>query len=133
EVGAHPESGEPITAGIGRYGPFVLHQGKYANLPEVEEVFTVGLNRAVDLLAAKANGAGRRNAPSVIAPPAEHPEGGPVTVRDGRYGAYVNHGKVNATLPRELKPEDVTLDKALELIAAKAGSGGNKRRGKARA
>jgi len=120
EVGVHPETKEPITAGIGRYGPFVQSGGKYANLPEVEEVFTVGLNRAVDLLAAKAaGGRGRASAPAAIKT-FEH-EDGPITVRAGRYGPYVNQGKVNATLPKELKPEDVTLEKALELIAAKGG------------
>jgi len=124
EVGAHPETGTPITAGIGRYGPFVQNDGKYANLPDVEEVFTVGLNRAVDLLAAKAAGGGRRNAAAVLKTLGDHPDGGPVTVRDGKYGPYVNHAKVNATLPKDAKPEEVTLEQALELIAAKAGSKG---------
>ena len=124
-VGDHPETGKPISAGIGRYGPFILHDGTYANLPDVEEVFTVGLNRAVDLLAQKAAGGGRfgkgaRGTPTAIQT-FEH-DGGPITVRPGRYGPYVNQGKVNATLPKSLKPEDVTLEQALELIVAKAGS-----------
>jgi len=123
EVGAHPEGGT-ITAGIGRYGPFVRHNGTYANLSDAEEVFSVGLNRAVDLLAAKASGGARRGAPAVVKALGDHPDGGAVTVRDGRYGPYVNHGKINATLPKDLKPEDVTLDRALELIAAKAAAGG---------
>src|SRR5690606_15357974 len=90
EVGLHPETGKPITAGIGRYGPFVLHDGTYANLPDVEEVFSVGLNRAVTLLAEKAAGGGRGSRPAaqVIKELGEHPEGGPVTVRNGRYGPY---------------------------------------------
>jgi DNA topoisomerase-1 len=127
EVGNHPETGKPISAGIGRYGPFVLHDGTYANLPDVEEVFTVGLNRAVDLIAQKAAGGGRGNraAPAAIQT-FEHADG-PITVRAGRYGPYVNQGKVNATLPKELKPEDVTVEKALELIAAKGGSSGGKK------
>lgn len=133
EVGAHPETGTAITAGLGRYGPFVLHDGKYANLPDVEEVFTVGLNRAVDLLAAKAAGGGRRNAPAVVKSLGDHPDGGPITVRDGRYGPYVNYGKINATLPKDSKPEDVTLEQALELIAAKAGSKKSKAKPKAKA
>ena len=127
EVGAHPEDGKPITAGLGRYGPFVLHNGTYANLPDIEEVFSVGLNRAVDLIAAKAagGGRGRRGTPAALKSLGEHPDGGgEITVRDGRYGPYVNHGKINATLPKDLKPEDVTLDQALELIAAKAGKSG---------
>jgi DNA topoisomerase-1 len=132
EVGPHPENGTMISAGLGRYGPFVLHDGKYANLPDVEEVFTVGLNRAVDLLAAKAAGGGRRNSPAVLKTLGDHPDGGPVTVRDGKYGPYVNHAKINATLPKDAKPEEVTLEQALDLIAAKAASGGKKSRAKAK-
>ncbi|WP_029039839.1 type I DNA topoisomerase [Cucumibacter marinus] len=133
EIGNHPESGKPISAGIGRYGPFVLHDGKYANLPDVEEVFTVGINRAVDLLAAKAAGGGRgRAAATVLNKLGDHPDGGEITVRDGRYGPYVNHAKINATLPRDLKPEDVTMEKALELIAAKAAKGGGRKKAAAK-
>jgi DNA topoisomerase-1 len=120
-VGLHPETGKPISAGIGRYGPFVLHEGTYANLPDVEEVFTVGLNRAVDLLAQKAAGGGRfgARAPVAALKTFEHADG-VISVRDGRYGPYVNQGKVNATLPRAMKPEDVTLEQALELLAERA-------------
>jgi DNA topoisomerase-1 len=125
EVGNHPETGKAITAGLGRYGPFVLHDGTYANLPDVEEVFTVGLNRAVDLIAEKAAGGGRFARGNRAAPAAiqtfEH-DGGPITVRAGRYGPYVNQGKVNATLPKTLKPEEITLEQALELIVAKGGA-----------
>jgi DNA topoisomerase I len=124
EVGLHPESGKPITAGIGRYGPFVLHDGTFANLDSVEEVFSVGLNRAVSLIAEKKAGGGRgrgRGAPKALKTLGDHPDGGAVTVRDGRYGPYVNHGKVNATLPNGTDPESVTLETALELIAARAG------------
>ncbi|HTJ59316.1 MAG TPA: type I DNA topoisomerase [Devosiaceae bacterium] len=124
EVGLHPETKEPISAGIGRYGPFILHAGKYANLPDVEEVFTVGINRAVDLLAAKAAGGGRRGAATPAAIQTFEHADGPITVRAGRYGPYVNQGKVNATLPKDLKPEDVTLETAIELIAARAAISG---------
>jgi len=127
EIGLHPETGLPITAGIGRYGPFVLHDGKYANLPDVEEVFTVGPNRAVDLLAQKAAGGfsrGNRATPAPIKT-FEH-DGGPITVRAGRYGPYVNQGKINATIPKDIKPEDVTLEQAVELIAARAAATGKK-------
>ncbi|WP_316861650.1 type I DNA topoisomerase [uncultured Cohaesibacter sp.] len=120
EVGEHPEDGKMISAGLGRYGPFVLHDGTYANLPGIDDVFTVGLNHAVSLLAEKrANGGGRRTA-QALKELGEHPDGGAITVKAGRYGPYVNHGKINATLPKDLKPEDVTMEKALELIAAKA-------------
>ena len=127
EVGNHPETGLPISAGIGRYGPFLLHDGKYANLPDVEEVFTVGLNRAVDLIAQKAAGGGRggRGAAPAAIQTFEH-DGGPITVRAGRYGPYVNQGKVNATLPKDVKPEDVTLEQAIALIAARAEATGTK-------
>jgi DNA topoisomerase-1 len=124
EIGAHPETGKPITAGIGRYGPFVSHDGKYANLDSVDEVFTVGANRAISLLAEKKSGGRSRSTPAVVKDLGEHPtEGGPLTVRSGRYGPYVNHGKINATLPRALKPEDVTVEQAVELIAEKAAKG----------
>ena len=128
-VGNHPETGKPISAGIGRYGPFILHDGTYANLPEVEEVFTVGLNRAVDLLAQKAAGGGRfgRSGGTPAAIKTFEHDGGTISVRAGRYGPYVNQGKVNATLPKELKPEDVTIEQALELIAAKGGASGAKK------
>jgi DNA topoisomerase-1 len=125
-VGLHPETGEPITAGLGRYGPFVLHDGKYANLSDPEEVFSVGINRAVDLLAAKAAGGGRRGATPAALKTFEHADG-PITVREGKYGPYVNQGKVNATLPKTLKPEDVTLEQAIELLAARAAANGSKR------
>ena len=132
EVGPHPDGGAMITAGLGRYGPFVLHEGKYANMPDVEELFTIGLNRAVDLLAAKAAGGGRRGAATVLKALGDHPDGGALTVKDGRYGPYVNHAKINATLPKDLKPEDVTLEKALEMIATKAATGGKKKKPAAR-
>jgi DNA topoisomerase-1 len=131
-VGDHPETGKPITAGIGRYGPFILHEGVYANLPDAEEVFTVGLNRAVDLLAAKAANGGRRGGGTPAAIKSFEHDEGTIAVREGRYGPYVNQGKVNATLPKTLKPEDVTLEQALELIAARAAAGGGKKGGRAR-
>jgi DNA topoisomerase-1 len=124
EVGPHPDDGKPIAAGLGRYGPFVLHDGTFANLDSVEEVFSVGLNRAVTLIAEKKAGGGRgrgRGSPKALKTLGDHPDGGAVTVRDGRYGPYVNHGKVNATLPNGTDPESVTLETALELIAARAG------------
>jgi DNA topoisomerase-1 len=130
EVGLHPETGLPISAGLGRYGPFILHDGKYANLPDVEEVFTVGLNRAVDLIAQKAAGGGRggRGAAAQAAIKSFEHDGGPITVRSGRYGPYVNQGKINATLPKDVKPEDVTLEQAVAMIAAKAEAGGGRKK-----
>ena len=130
EIGPHPEDGVMIEAGIGRYGPFVKHGTLYANIKEVDEVFTIGMNRAVEELAKKAaSGGGRRGAAAKpIKELGEHPsEGGPVNVMDGRYGPYVKHGKVNATLPKDVTPEDVTMDFAVGLIAEKAAKGGKKR------
>jgi DNA topoisomerase-1 len=122
-VGAHPENGKPITAGFGRFGPYVQHDGKYASLSSPDEVFTVGINRAVSLLAEKVASRGRRG-PSVIKDLGAHPDGGgAVQVLSGRYGPYVKHGKINATLPKDRNPEEVTLAEAMELIAARAAKG----------
>ena len=118
EVGKHPETGKPILANIGRYGPYVQHERTYANLPSVEDVFTVGINRAVDLIAQKAAKSTRKELKSL----GEHPEGGEILVMDGRYGPYVKWKRINATLPKDVSPEEVTLEQALELIAAKAGA-----------
>jgi DNA topoisomerase I len=127
EVGAHPETGKPILAGFGRYGPYVQHDGKYASLSSPEEVFEVGLNRAVSLLAEKAANRRPRGA-SVIKELGEHPElGGKVQVLSGRYGPYVKHGKVNATLPKDIEPEQTTLEQAVELIAARSAKGPGKK------
>ena len=125
-VGAHPEDGELIEAGIGRYGPFVKHGKKYANLPDVEDVFTIGMNRAVEVLAAKQI-RGQATASEPIKRIGTHPDGGDIAVMKGRYGPYVKWEKVNATLPKDLEPEAVTLEQALELIAAKAASKGKKK------
>ncbi|MGH6866249.1 MAG: type I DNA topoisomerase [Methyloceanibacter sp.] len=123
EVGLHPESGKPITAGYGRYGPYVQHDGKYASLSSSEEVFEVGANRAVSLLAEKAANRRPRGA-SVIKELGEHPAGGSkVQVLSGRYGPYVKHGKINATLPKDREPELVTLAEAVDLIAARSEKG----------
>jgi len=124
EVGLHPESGKPILAGFGRFGPYVQHDGKYASLSSSEEVFEVGINRAVSLLAEKAASAGNRRGASVLKELGAHPElGGKVQVLSGRYGPYVKHGKINATLPKDREPEQVTLEEAVALVAAKSGKG----------
>ena len=123
EVGLHPETGKPIVAGFGRFGPYVQHDGKYASLSGPEEVFSVGINRAVSLLAEKAAGGGRRGV-TVIKALGDHPElGGKIEVLSGRYGPYVKHGKVNATLPKDRNPEQLTMAEAVELIAAREAKG----------
>jgi len=123
EVGKSPEDGEPIRAGIGRFGPYVQHGKIYANLESPEEVFTIGLNRAVTLIAekiAKGPRKGRFGADPGRAL-GDHPaKGGPVVAKKGRYGPYVSHNGVNATLPADKTPESVTLDEAVALIDARA-------------
>jgi DNA topoisomerase-1 len=130
EVGRHPEDGQPILAGIGRYGPFVQHNGTYANLPNADEVFEVGLNRAVALLAEKRAGAPRRGGEAqVLKELGAHPvDGQPVRVLAGRYGPYVKHGSTNATAPRGSDPQALTLDQALALLAEREAKGGAKRK-----
>ena len=130
EIGPHPEDGEPVEAGIGRYGPYVKHGRIYANLPDVEEVFTVGMNRAVEVLAQKAAKTGRgRAAAKPLKELGEHPEkGGAVNVMEGRYGPYVKWEKVNATLPKDVEPADVTMEMAVGLIAEKAAKKGGRKK-----
>ena len=132
DVGAHPETGKMISAGLGRYGPFVLHDGTYANLEGIEDVLSIGLNRAVTVLAEKkANPGGRgRTAAVALKELGEHPDGGAMTVRDGRFGPYVNWGKVNATLPKGKDPQTVTVEEALVLIAERAAKDGGKTKAK---
>ncbi|MTE00898.1 type I DNA topoisomerase [Paracoccus sp. YIM 132242] len=119
-IGPHPEDGALIEAGLGRFGPYVKHGSKYANLPDADEVFTIGMNRAVEVLAAKQT-RGRAAAAAPLRELGDHPDGGAIQVMSGRYGPYVKWDKVNATLPRDVTPEDLTVEQALELIAAKAG------------
>jgi len=123
EVGRHPEDGEPIKAGIGRFGPYVQHGKTYANLESPEEVFAIGLNRAVTLIAEKRAkpSRGRRFGADPGRPLGDHPaKGGAVVARNGRYGPYVSHNGVNATLPADKTPETVTLEEAVALIDARA-------------
>ncbi|WP_342641879.1 type I DNA topoisomerase [Rhodoligotrophos ferricapiens] len=127
EVGLHPETKQPITANFGRFGPFVKHGTTYANLESPEDVFTIGLNRAVSLLAEKEARGGRRPGGEVLKDLGEHPTGGgPVQVLSGRYGPYIKYGKINATLPKGTEPDALTIEEAVELIAKKAGDGAGK-------
>ncbi|MCH8082587.1 MAG: topoisomerase DNA-binding C4 zinc finger domain-containing protein, partial [Proteobacteria bacterium] len=128
-VGAHPETGKEITAAIGRYGPYLAHDGSFASLASTEEVFSVGVNRAVVVLAEKKSGA-RRGAVT-LKELGRHPEDGKIVkVLDGRYGPYVTHNRVNATVPKGVDPETLTLEQGLALLAAKAARKGS---GKGRA
>ena len=120
-----------IEAGIGRYGPYVKHGKLYANLKEVDDVFTIGMNRAVEELAKKAESRGRRGGAATAKPLKElgdHPDGGAMNVYDGRYGPYVKWEKVNATLPKDVDPQAMTAEMAIELVNAKAKKGGAKKK-----
>ncbi|HEX3672909.1 MAG TPA: type I DNA topoisomerase [Rhizomicrobium sp.] len=132
EIGKHPETGEPITTNFGRYGPYVAHNKQYASLDSGDEVFTVGINRAVALLAEKKAKGGRRNGPEALRELGANPGGATIKVMKGRYGAYVTDGDTNATLPKESDPMTVTLEQALALIADREGKGGGKKKKKAR-
>ncbi len=130
EIGKHPDDSEPIVAGVGRFGPYVQHGKTYANLTTGDDVLTVGLNRAVTLIeekrAKRAHRGGRRGADPGRAL-GDHPDkGGPIVVKNGRYGPYANHDGVNATLPSHLTPETITLEEAVGLIEARSARGGKK-------
>ncbi len=136
EIGEHPEGGM-ITSNFGRFGPYIAHtmpdaeKPTYANLKDPAEVFEVGMNRAVEMLAEKrANPRGRGGtAAKPLKELGEHPEnGGPVNVMEGRYGPYVKWEKVNATLPKDTDPQSVTMEQAVELITEKAGKKGTGRK-----
>jgi DNA topoisomerase-1 len=125
-VGKHPETQHDITAGIGRFGPYVRHDGVFKSLPADEDVLVIGINRAVDLLATAGKGARRRQPGKELG---VHPQDQkPVTLHQGRYGPYVAHGRVYASLPRGMNESEMTLDAAVAMLAAKATKG---KRGKA--
>ncbi|MEP5089572.1 MAG: topoisomerase C-terminal repeat-containing protein, partial [Paracoccaceae bacterium] len=136
-IGPHPEDGVMVWANIGRYGPYLKHAestsergGTNANLEGIEEVFTVGMNRAVQLLAEKvASRGGRGAAAKPLRELGEHPQdGGPVNIMEGKYGPYVKWEKINATLPKETDPVNLSMDAAVELLDAKIASKGGKRK-----
>lgn len=135
EVGNHPETGKPITASIGRYGPYLAHDGKYARLKSTAEVFETGMNAAVMKLAEAAAGAGARGRGAAAEPLktfGAHPtSGGVIKLMAGRYGPYVTDGTTNATLPRDAKPEELTEEAAVALIDARAAKGPAKGKKKA--
>jgi DNA topoisomerase I len=133
QVGMHPSENEMILAGIGRYGPYLQMGKMYANLPSVEDVFEIQMNRAVAVIDEKKAGGGKgrfgRAAPTPIKELGESPvTGKAVRVLNGRYGPYINDGETNANVPKDKKPENVTLDEALALLAARAEAGGGKKK-----
>jgi DNA topoisomerase-1 len=128
EVGLHPEDGKKISANFGRFGPYVAHDGIYASLPSPEDVFEIGLNHAVTLLAEKkAKGPGRRGA-QTLKDLGAAPDGKPIKVLKGKFGPYVSDGETNATLPEGTEPDAVTMEQALALIAERAAKGGKKKK-----
>ena len=128
EVAKHPTTGEPIIVNIGRYGPYVQHAKTYANISNDDDILTIGANRAIDLIVEKESGGGgsrfsRASEPGRVI--GDHPDGGVISVKSGRFGPYVSWGKVNATIPRAIDPASVTMHQALEMIAAKSAGGGS--------
>jgi DNA topoisomerase-1 len=127
EVGHHPQTGLPIVANIGRFGPYLLHDGKFKSIPKADDVYTIRLERALEVLAmeraprAGADGGEGKNLGT-------HPEDDkPVQLLNGRYGWYIKHGKINATVPKNQDPESITLEEAIALIAEKSARGPGKR------
>ena len=136
EIGPHPEDGIMVWSNIGRYGPYLKHApstsdrgGTNANLEGIDEVFTVGMNRAVQLLAEKVASRGQRGkAAAPLRELGEHPEaGGPVNVMKGKYGPYVKWEKINATIPDTVDPEEITMAQAVHLIDERAEKAGKKK------
>ena len=134
QIGMHPDGGA-VSSNLGRFGPYIMHQKPdeekpvYVNLKEFQEVFEIGMNRSVELLAEKrANpGRGRGAAAKPLRELGEHPDGGALSVFEGRYGPYVKWEKVNATLPKDVEPKDVTLEAAVALVNEKAPKTGKKK------
>ena len=116
DIGQHPDDREIILAGLGRYGPYLKHNGSFTSIPAGDDVLTIGLNRAVDLIA---NNSKKKTPAKSLG----ESDGKPVTVQSGRYGPYVQLGKIRATLPKDENQDSITLERALELIAAKAAKG----------
>ncbi len=134
EIGPHPDSGSMITASLGQYGPYVKHDRTYANLTNWEDLFTVGINHAVSLIADKVagkGGFGRAAQKTVLKDLGEHPDGGKIEVLSGKYGPYISHNKINANVPKGKEPADVTVAEAIELLAARVEAGGGKGKKKA--
>ena len=122
EIGIHPDSGEMISSGIGRYGPFIRFGSTYISIPDDDSVLTIGLNFAIDAIAKSGKTAGRNMG--------DHPDGGVIMLKSGRFGPYVEHDKIRATIPKAFDPDSLTLDEAIELIAKKKAKGPSKSFGK---
>jgi DNA topoisomerase I len=128
-LGTHPESGKEVQAGIGRFGPFVVHEGDFRSLGPGDDVYTVGLERALELLREPKR---TRQTAQVLRALGPHPaDAAPITLHEGRFGPYLKHGKTNASLPKGMTPEEVTVDQAVQLLAERAKSAKPAKRGAA--
>ncbi|MBA4747343.1 MAG: type I DNA topoisomerase [Sphingopyxis sp.] len=123
EVGTHPESAKPILAGLGKYGPYLLHDGKYAKLTGTLEIFEIGMNAAVTRIAEAASGGGRGKTEPLKTFGAHPVSGGEMKLMAGRFGPYVTDGTTNATLPKTADPDAMTAEEAVALIDARAAKG----------
>jgi DNA topoisomerase-1 len=129
DLGHHPESGAKIQAGLGRYGPYLKHGDRFISLPADDDVLTIGINRAVAVIA-EAGEKGKAGAAKELG---AHPsDGKPIQLGSGRFGPYVKHGKIYASIPKSVEPGDVTLEQAIELIDAKAAKKGAGKKGGAK-
>ncbi|HRK17976.1 MAG TPA: type I DNA topoisomerase [Hyphomicrobiaceae bacterium] len=133
-VGEHPETKTPITAALGRFGPYVKHDDTYASVDSIEDVFDIGVNRAVTILAEKRAGGGKsrfqRAKPAVLKSLGDHPsEGGKIEVLEGKYGPYVSHNGVNATVPKGKDPATLSVEDAILLISERIAKGGKPKKG----
>ncbi|MFZ5625008.1 MAG: type I DNA topoisomerase [Gemmatimonadota bacterium] len=135
-LGHHPETGRPIKAGLGRFGPYVVHEGSkqekadFRSLKAGDDVLTIGLERALELLAQPRQMRGRRAAPEPLRVVGAHPaDNQPIGLYEGKYGPYVKHGTVSASIPKDRDPASITLEEAVELLAARAGRGKGRARG----
>jgi len=118
ELGAHPDTGKKVIVNIGRFGPYIGHDGKFKSIPRTDNIFDINLERALELLSQSRDGS------TVLRVLGDHPDDKTsIEVCSGRYGPYVRHGKINATLPKSTTPDEITLDEALELLAAKSAKG----------
>ncbi len=130
EIGLHPESGKPITAGIGRFGPYLRHEGRYVSLAAEDSILAIGLNRAVALIADAKDRPGAK----ALRELGEHPEDGKlISVMSGRYGPYVKHGRLNATIPKGLDPDSITQEQAVALLIERAAKKAGKKKAPAKA
>ena len=127
ELGPHPETAKKVIVNIGRFGPYIGHDGKFKSIPRTDSIFDISMDRAVELLSQAREGA------TVLRVLGDHPDDqASVEICSGRYGPYARHGKINATLPKGVSPEAVTLEEALELIAARVAKGGKTKKAAAK-